>query len=223
MDYIMDNLENRLQSLLYGAKAILKFRDFEKSAKAIFDICRDLIGAQSGYVALLSHDGSENEVLFLESGGLPCTVNPNLPMPIRGLRAKAYEMGKAVYENDFSKSDWMKYMPKGHVELNNVLFSPLLIDGKAVGLIGLANKSSNFNEDDAELATAFGEFAAIALNNSKMLEEINKHQENLKQKINELEKFKKITTDRELKMIELKKEIDKLLIKNREKPRYFKK
>ncbi|MBW1754494.1 MAG: GAF domain-containing protein [Deltaproteobacteria bacterium] len=54
-------------------------------------------------------------------------------------------------------------MPIGHVILDNVLFAPLKIEGKARGLIGLANKPGDFTENDARIITAFSEFAAIAL------------------------------------------------------------
>ncbi|MBE3122452.1 MAG: PAS domain S-box protein [Thermoplasmata archaeon] len=47
-----------------------------------------------------------------------------------------------------------------------------------------------------------------------------KAEEKLKEKIDELEKYKKLTVGRELKMIEMKKEIDELCNKLGEKPRY---
>ena len=152
-------------ALLECSQAIFIHREFQQTARSIFDSAKDLIGATAGYVALLSEDGMENEVLFLDDGGLPCTVDPTLPMPIRGLREKAYRTGKPVFENNFSNSKWMAFMPKGHVALDNVLFTPLQIDGKARGLIGLANKPGGFTENDARMLTAFGEFAAIALGN----------------------------------------------------------
>ena len=154
-------------ALLDCTKAILNYDVFEKTARQIFDSCTKLTGATAGYVALLSEDGSENEVLFLEAGGRPCTVDPELPMPIRGLRAVAYETGNPAYDNDFWNSKWMEFMPPGHVTLDNVLFSPLNIEGKTVGIMGIANKPGGFTEDDARLAAAFGELAAIALNNSR--------------------------------------------------------
>ncbi|MFC2000202.1 ATP-binding protein [Chloroflexota bacterium] len=159
-------------ALLEGTRSVLGNRDFADAAKSIFDSCRRFTGATAGYVALLSEDGTENEVLFLESGGLPCNVDPSLPMPIRGLRGEAYKTGKAVYDNDFSNSEWIEYMPQGHVSLDNVLFAPLVIEGKAVGLIGLANKPGGFTEYDAELATGFGELAAISLLNSRTWESL---------------------------------------------------
>ena len=160
-----------LSALMKGSRAVLEEKRFIDSARAIFDYCKDLIGATSGYIALLTDDGMENEVLFLESGGLPCNVNPSLPMPIRGLRAEAYQKNLAVYHNDFMHSEWEAYMPAGHVVLHNVMFAPLVLSGKTVGIIGLANKPRDFDDNDARMATGFGELAAIALQNSNNLDE----------------------------------------------------
>jgi hypothetical protein len=160
-----------LSALMKGAGAVLEQKGFEDAARAIFDYCKDLVGATSGYVALLREDGMENEVLFLEAGGLPCDVDPELSMPIRGLRAECYKHGKAVFHNDFMNSEWVDFMPLGHVVLNNVMFAPLILEGKTVGIIGLANKAVDFNENDARMATGFGELAAIALQNSRVQDE----------------------------------------------------
>lgn len=136
---------------------------FEQAARGLFDACKAITGATAGYVALLSEDGKENEVLFLDAGGRDCTVDPHLPMLIRGLRSVAYRDSKAVCDNDFANSDWQQYLPEGHVEMKNVLFAPLIIDDKPVGLIGLANKDGVFTQRDLEMATTFGEMASVAL------------------------------------------------------------
>ena len=162
--------EAKLEAVVRGAHAILEKQTFADAARAIFDRCREMTGAVSGYVALLSEDGQENEVLFLEAGGMPCSVAPELPMPIRGLRAIAYETHRATYANDFMNSEWVQYMPKGHVFLKNVMFAPLNLDGRTVGILGLANKPSDFTDADAEIAGVFGELAAIALANSRSIE-----------------------------------------------------
>ena len=159
-----------VEALLEAGRAVLKYRDFEDAARIIFDRCKALIGAAAGYIALLSPEGDENEVLFLDAGGIPCTVDPTLPMPIRGLRADVYRTGQAAYENDFAGSQWAELMPEGHATLDNVLFAPLAVEGAVLGLLGIANKAGGFSEDDARLATAFGELAAVALNNSRTLE-----------------------------------------------------
>ena len=180
--------ENEISGLLKGARAVLEQRDFTTTARKIFDICAELIGATSGYVALLAEDGSENEVLFLEAGGLPCTVDPDLPMPIRGLREICYRKNRAVYDNDFMNSEWVRFMPEGHVRMRNVLFAPLSIHGKTVGVIGLANKKSDFTENDAMMASGFGELAAIALQNSHILDKRDAAEKKNEKLIQELKK-----------------------------------
>ena len=157
-------------ALVAASRAILENRLFKDAAQAVFNSCKNLIGARAGYVALLTADGSENEVVFLDPGGMECNVDPSLPMPIRGLRAEAYRSGKAVFENDFARSPWLQFMPRGHAHLENVLFAPLIIAGKVVGLLGLANKAGGFTDHDARLASAFGELAAVALSNSRTQE-----------------------------------------------------
>lgn len=182
----LETRTQELSSLLKCTRHILQNAEFETAARRIFDNAKAVTGATAGYVALLNDDGSENEVLFLDAGGADCTVDPDLPMPIRGLRAEAYHTGNVVFENRFSDSRWMRCMPPGHVRLRNVLFAPLPIDGKIVGLIGLANKDGDFTERDARMAGAFGEFAAIALRNSRSLTVIVQTQERLAQERNQL-------------------------------------
>lgn len=162
--------QTEVAALLSALKTVLKSDDFKVTAKKVFENCAELIGAKAGYVALLSEGGSENKLLFLEDGGNSCHVKPGLPMPIRGLREEAYTSGKVVFNNNFMNSEWVKLMPEGHIKLSNVLFSPLIIDGKTVGVMGFAGKEGDFTEHDAKLAAAFGDYAAIALNNSKTME-----------------------------------------------------
>jgi len=175
-----------LPTLLAAARAVLDHRSFAEAAGVIFDHACRLTGASSGYIALLSESGDENEVLFLDSGGLPCSVDPELPMPIRGLRAEAYRSGEVVYDNRFMKSDWVAFMPAGHMELRNVLFAPLNIAGRTQGIMGLANKQGDFTERDARLAATLGEYAAIALHNSRTLDELQDTVDRLTQALAEV-------------------------------------
>jgi PAS domain S-box-containing protein len=163
--------QKEVEALLKATRAVLKSGDFQDIARSIFDSCKELVGATSGYVALLSEDGQENKVLFLDPGNLDCKVDPTLPMPVRGLREEAYRAGKTVYDNDFARSDHAQFLPRNHVDLKNVLFAPLVVKGKAVGLLGLGNKAGGFTENDARLAAGFGELAALALANKRAEEE----------------------------------------------------
>ncbi len=162
-------------SLRESTRAILTAEDFGPAARTIFDACRKLIGARAGYVALLSADGNNNELLFLESGGLSCRVDASLPMPVRGLREEAYRTGRPVYDNRFPENPHQQYLPPGHVRLENVLFAPLVgRDQQPVGLLGLANKAGGFTPDDARIASIFSEFAAIAFQDRLMRQKLQR-------------------------------------------------
>lgn len=178
--------EMEVSELLAATHTILNTSDFKVVARKVFDACARVIGAKAGYVALLTEEGLENELLFLESGGMECTVDENLPMPVRGLRAEAYNFGKVVYDNEFMKNRFAELLPDGHMDLPNVLLTPLNIDGETLGIMGFAYKKDGFNDEDVRLAGAFGDYAAIALKNSRTLEEL----ENRADKLHELNKTK---------------------------------
>lgn len=173
----LDQLKAEHHALLESARAILQYQDFETAAREIFHFCKLITGATSGYVALLSSDGAENEVLFLDAGGQPCSVDESLPMPIRGLREVAYRTHRGVYDNSFSDSKWVGFMPAGHMRLDNVMFAPLVIDNCVVGLIGLANKAGGFDERDVGFVSALSDIAALSLRNNRNLDLLKKSEE----------------------------------------------
>ena len=161
-----------IQALQEGSRQVLAHDDFRETARAIYTILKKYLGSAAGYVALLSQDEQTNELLFLDAGGLPCRVDPTLPMPVRGMRAEAYRTGKVIYDNNFPESPWADFLPKDHARLDNVLFAPLKIQEKVVGVIGLANKPGGFTDQDAQTAGIFGELAAIALDKSQTAEQL---------------------------------------------------
>ncbi len=157
-----ERLSARNAALLESARAALKHPEFAAAAREIFNYCKNMIGAESGYIALLSGDGTHNEVLHLDPGWSSCTVDPALPMPIRGLREIAYRLQKPVYDNKYPESSWAGLLPAGHLRLGNVLFAPLLIDGAPAGLFGFGNKAGGFTDTDALIASDFSEIAVLA-------------------------------------------------------------
>lgn len=60
--------EAELSSILESATAVLEKTTFKEAAQKIFEMCKNLLGGNSGYVALLSRDGEENEFCSLTKG-----------------------------------------------------------------------------------------------------------------------------------------------------------
>src|SRR6056297_422041 len=96
-----DKQKRHLEAMHEIAVDVLDSADFLETATKLFNDCKKLTGATSGYVSLLQEAGDENEVIYLDSGGDDCTVDPTLPMPTRGLRGVAFHSGEAEYHNDF--------------------------------------------------------------------------------------------------------------------------
>ena len=73
------------------------------------------------------------------------------------------------------------------------------------------NVDVNTSDEIGSLANSFSEMASnLKKYNEKLETQVKKRTEDLQTKVEELEKFKKVTVGRELKMAELKKEIKKL-------------
>ncbi|MHA1385387.1 MAG: ATP-binding protein [Candidatus Helarchaeota archaeon] len=169
--------KEKLLAILTASRSVLKTSSFRDAAHIIFDSCKNFIKASSGYVALLSADGKYNELIILDSGEFQNAASSKPIMPICGLQAIANQMKKPIFENDFLNSKLVKDIPKGHIKLKNILFAPLILEGKIVGSIGLANKPGRFNEEDLGAISIFTEIAVIALNNSYLLNSLEKSKE----------------------------------------------
>lgn len=146
---------------------ILRQPAFIYIARNIFDKCKGILEARAGFVALIHHSGKYLEVLHLDKGGLPSTVDYDSLLPIRGFRKEVIQRKVPQFCNDFKKSKWWRLLPKGHVHLENVLFAPIVLDQVSVGLLGFANKKNDFDDDDIRIVSSFAKLAALSLSNSK--------------------------------------------------------
>ncbi|MHB0878003.1 MAG: GAF domain-containing protein [Anaerolineae bacterium] len=169
--------ETQLGDLARTARSLLGQPDFEGAARAILGPCRAATGATAGFVALLTVDGQQTEMAYIEDGGYPCAVDRSLPMPTRGLRAIACESRSSVRHNDFANSAWAEAMPERHQRLDNVLIAPMVMGDRTVGMVALANKPGGFSDDDERLAQAFAELAAIALTHIRSVQAVEDSEE----------------------------------------------
>ncbi len=167
--------ETQIMLILEGAQNVLENRSFGETAGFIFESCRRFTGATGGYVALLSRDERNSEILFpsgdREGSG---SVDGGHIVAVGGIHGKAYDTGKVVYDNAFPAGDWDVYLPSIPREKGNVMFAPMVVDGKTVGLIALANKIEDFDDNDAQITQAFANLASIALMNSISREMLEK-------------------------------------------------
>jgi PAS domain-containing protein len=167
-----------------AAGSVLETRDFKATAQAIFDVCKAAIGATAGHIVLLSEDGTDKEVLLLDSGGLSFKVGAGLRIPGQGLRSDACRDARVVFDNRLSADRQTWDLPPGPIKLTNVLYAPLVIENAVVGLLGLANKPADFSETDAANASVLGGLAALALRQAQTDEELRETGRHLSMALN---------------------------------------
>lgn len=186
---IIKERNREIELLLKGSRLVLESTNFPTTAQQIFDYCREVTGAKVGYVALLNENGVEKDIVYLEPSGQTCSVNPERTMPISGLREEVYKTGETIFDNDYAKSPYVKFMPDGHIWLKNVMFAPIKKSGKTIGLLGLGEKDNDFNENDRKFATSFAELISVALLNSKNLEALKNRELQLQKLNSDKDKF----------------------------------
>ena len=157
-------------ALLEASRAVLVHRDFEPAARAIFDACKNLIGAGAGYVGLMNEDGTRDNILFATPADLSWTWMLTTSRPLRELRAEVYLTGKAMFLNGLTSATGSRLVGEEYALVDNLLFAPLNVEDNTVGVLALANKHGGFVEEDARMASAFGELASVSLESSRALE-----------------------------------------------------
>lgn len=161
----------QISALLSAAHLILERRGFAETAKRICEFALDSTGAAVGYLVTLSRERGLNEVV--STTGLP------LPDHIKTLCAAACESGTVVCENHLTHHDM----------LHNVLCVPLKLELDVAGLLVLANKEGEFTAEDVATAISFADLAALALQNSQLLESLRESAANLERSNRELQQF----------------------------------
>jgi len=148
-----------------------------------------------------------------DSKGNTTFVSPNVEDIYGYSPEEIYSAGDSLWFGRIHPDDVenVKDAFKAFFENGNVLNIEYRVKCKDGKWIWLHDRATDIYEKDGVMY-ADGVFTDVT--NRK------KAEEELKNKVNELEKFQEITVDRELEMVELKKEINELCKKNGEKVRY---
>lgn len=190
LEKTIEKLNKNMEEVLVlqqASMAVLEQNNFENTVQIIFNMIKEITGARSGYIVQFIKDGREDEILFLDKGESPSTVDAEFSISMSPIWSEIYQNGKIIVNNDFANSDWNQYLPAEHIPIKNILFVPISIDMKVAGVLGLANKDGKFIEDDLEIAKALGQIIAIALQHEQSRELIQQRENELKKSLEEKE------------------------------------
>jgi PAS domain S-box-containing protein len=159
------------QALLEGMNRVLREAILCETEKELADKCltvaQELTGSQFGFVHEVNAAGTVDSLALTDPGWTACRMPQTEAamllkgMPIRGIWANTIKLGEAVIANDPASHPDRVGVPAGHPPLLRFMGVPLKMGEKAIGLIGLANKASDYDREDQQVvesvASAFVE------------------------------------------------------------------
>ncbi|WP_447976546.1 GAF domain-containing protein [Candidatus Nitrospira bockiana] len=207
--------------------------DLQKVVQAVTDAATHVSGAAFGaFFYNLVNDRGESYTLYTISG-VPRDAFSGFPMPRNTELFGPTFRGEGVVRIDdvtrdprYGKNEPYRGMPPGHLPVTSYLAVPVVSrSGQVLGGLFFGHPDRGvFTERVERIVVALAAQAAIAVDNARLYEaeqrarrraeravtQLQASQSKLQDKIAELQRFEEVVVGRELKMIELEKEIARL-------------
>ncbi|MCG8696482.1 MAG: ATP-binding protein, partial [Bacteroidales bacterium] len=168
----LENANVEISELLQAAKDVLEFDDFNKTSQKLFNACKRITGAQSGFISLLNESNNKEDIVYDDCNSKNQISSRDAHQQYARLNKVVYKKKETIYYNCFDDQTQCKNNEQIYHPIKNVLLSPLLINKKVKGILGLTNKPGDFTNRDKNLVAAFTEFAALALHNTRTKNEL---------------------------------------------------
>src|SRR4051794_11819976 len=162
------------EALEAATTAIAAELDVDRVLQLIVDRVRDLIGAR--YAALGTADPRGRIERFITSGMSPETRAAIGGVPHgRGLLGLIIREARTVRVTEISSHPQSSGFPPNHPAMHSFLGVPVLVKGRSVGNLYLAEKvDGDFTEDDERLVEMFAAHAAIAIENARLHDQVQR-------------------------------------------------
>ena len=152
------------EAFLAGARAALDGAGPGEAARQIFEACADRLGARRGFVAV---DGDASDQLAVvcqrRQSGDAAVPHVARARPI----AAALESREPQIVDAVGESAVPGQLPAGQPVPQSLLVAPLIYEGRATGVLALADKPGGCGPEDARAAQAFAQLVARALAQSE--------------------------------------------------------
>ena len=93
---------------------------------------------------------------------------------------------KAVIHNDYSSLPHKKGMPEGHAQVVRELVVPVFREGKAVAILGVGNKPTDYTQRDVGIVSYFADVTWEIVNQKRIEECLKKTTRDLHERVKEL-------------------------------------
>jgi signal transduction histidine kinase len=134
---------------------------------------RELTGARYGAMSVLGNEGRISEFI---TSGISAQERALLgdPPTGHGLLGVIIREGRALRLEDLTRHPQSVGFPEHHPEMHSLLGVPVISRGRTIGNLYLTEKEDapSFTEADEEMVRTFAAYAAVAVETSRLLEEL---------------------------------------------------
>jgi signal transduction histidine kinase len=164
----------RLEALEAATRAVAAELDIDRVLQVIVDRVRELIGAT--YAALGIADGRGRIERFITSG-----ISPEARALIgdaphgRGMLGLIIRDARVIRAPDVTQHPERYGFPEHHPVMHSFLGVPVIVKGRSVGNLYLAEKvDGSFTDDDERLVEMFAVHAGIAIDNARLHDQVQR-------------------------------------------------
>jgi PAS domain S-box-containing protein len=146
-------------------RLILEGAGHEQLAETCLSSALPISGASLGWVGLLNAHG-RLDTIAVSAGAWEAGeegADPSFELPQKGLWATVLEDAQPRIVNRPSEHPARAELPPGHTPIHNFLGLPLIIAGRVVGMVALANRTGGFDKAQLESLLPLVEALSVGL------------------------------------------------------------
>lgn len=168
-------MEDALKALHRATLAVAERGDLEDVLQHIVDVARELLGAEYGALGVPNDENLLDAFIYSGISAEDASRMPHLPEGL-GLLGAIFQEQRTIRIDQISADERSIGFPENHPVMGSFLGVPVRSKGEIVGNLYLCNKVNDgtFTAADQELAEMFAAHAAVAIQNARLDEEIQR-------------------------------------------------
>ena len=178
-----------LERLLAVGRALVSELDLETVLHQLLETAREMTGARYAALGILD-EGKQKLERFLTAGVDDATRRLIGPLPRgHGVLGELIRNPEPLRLRDVTGHPRSYGFPAGHPPMTTFLGVPVSVRGEAYGNLYLTDKTGGqeFTEEDEQLLVVLSEWAAVAINNARLYEDVAQRRAELERAVRGLE------------------------------------
>ena len=189
---------NKQNAVLRGINSILgaslKAESLERLGEICLSVAKEVTESKIGLIGEIKKDNNQNDIAIIKPAWNFCLAinNEGNKTPLddfstHGICEYVLVDGKSLVMNDLQENPDIINLPEFHPPLTSFLGSPLIHDGKVVGLIAVGNRKDGYSEDEKQILESLATVVVEAFMRRKAEDALHQSEEKAMLRAEELE------------------------------------